>query len=208
MRNKDGLGMDNSNEERENRSQCDTGNNGARSKYMILALQQHSRNKSEDEYSTTSEDDIIDTESDIDSDMDTDNDGVHSTWVCNACIPLYDNKNDYNPKFDCTYVNIRSERTAIDYIRLSLHSGGFYSHIRTQTYENELHMARMHALHSATSEDKRLEYIHTLYSDARDFYLERHGHCTTFITTVGSRDINNISEEEMKICQTWVRGPG
>jgi len=105
--------MDNdSDEERENMSHCDTGNYVARFKYMIQraqVLQQNTRNKSENEYSITSKDDMIDSKSDIDSNMDTDNDG-------DEYIPLYDNKNDYNPNFDCNYVNRRSDHTAIEYI--------------------------------------------------------------------------------------------
>jgi len=160
--------------------------------------------KSENEYSITSKDDMIDTESYIDSDMDTDDDGDEYGMETSKYIPLYDNKNDYNPNFICSYVNIRLDRTAIDYIHLSLHSGGFYKYLQTQAYEHELHIAQTHQSNSVTLEDKRLESIHALYSDAKDFYLERHGHRT--YTSSRNRDINNISEEEMHTCQNCVKG--
>jgi len=114
--------------------------------------------------------------SDIDSDIESDNDR-------NEYIPVYDNKNDYNPNFECKYVNRKLDRTTIDYIHLSLHSQGFYNYLQTQAYEPELHMAQTHQSDNVRLADKRLEYIHTLYSDARDFYLERHEHRTTFNTS-------------------------
>jgi len=154
------------------------------------------RIKSEYKYSITPKDNMIDSASDIDSDMDTDDDR-------DECIPLYNNKNDYNPNIDCNYVNRRSDHTAIDCIHLSLHSRGFYNYLQTLAYEHELHMAQSD---SVIWEDKRLEYIHELYSVARDFYLERHEHHTTFNNSSRSRDINNISDEEMDTCQNWVKG--
>jgi len=171
----------------------------ARFKYMIQrveASQQNTQNRSENEYSITLKDNMIDSASDIDSDMDTDDEG-------DEYIPLYDNNNYYNPNIDCNYVNRRSDRTAIDYIHLSLHSRGFYNYLPTPAYEHKLHMEQSD---SVTWENKRLEYIHTLYSDARDFNLDRHGHRTTFNNSLRSRDINNISDEEMNICQKLGEG--
>jgi len=129
-----------------------------------------------------------------DSDIETDDDGPE-------CIPIYNHKNDYDPHIDCNYVNEKADRTAVDYIHLSLHSRGFIEYIRAQTYEHEQHMEQVHRYPlGATAEDKRLEYIHGLYNNATDCYLERHGRLT-----YGRRGIRDISEEELHKCQQWVK---
>jgi len=74
--------------------------------------------ESDNEYSTTSEDETIETASDIESDTDTDNE-------IDGYIQLYDMENDYNTNFSYKYVDRLPDGTSIDYIHLSLHSWGF-----------------------------------------------------------------------------------